>query len=763
MDPLAPDFANTPVSPKRPHFHYVADGEPATLAVTIVTPYYNTGEIFFETAQSLLQQSLQQWEWLIVNDGSDDPEALRVLDEFRSRDPRIRVIDLDRNQGLPAARNAGIQQASAENVFFLDSDDLIEPTALEKMAWCLESYSEFGCCKGLTVAFGAQQYASKIGFENRNQFLQQNPITILAMVRRSVLLDVEGFDESLRTGLEDWDFWLRCAVQEHWGRTVPEYFDWFRRRQDHGDRWASWTPEGEREVRRKLKQRYPELFADGLPMVAPQPLLPYGNIPQRIPFANTLTKKKKRILFILPWMAMGGADKFNLDSMSLLRERGYEISIATTLPANYAWFRQFARLTPDIFVLPHFLRLNDYPRFLHYLIRSRNTDLVLVSNSELGYKFLPYLRAKCPETTFVDYCHMEEEYWHNGGHPRSAVAYQEALDLNIVSSHHLKDWMVSRGADPSRIETCYTNIDAELYSPDSGLRSRTRADLHIPPDIPVLLYAGRLCEQKQPKVFASVMRNLKGRKLRFICLVAGDGEDRRWLSRYLRRHRLKKHVRMLGAVKHERMRELLAASDIFFLPSRMEGISLAIYEAMSMGIVPVSAEVGGQSELVTPDCGVLVRRGSHQDEVDAYSDVLESLIRSPERRESLGKAARDRVCTQFRLEQMGDRMDHLLELAQHSHRPPSTLMADTGLATEHAVLAIECERISQVAGPLWKYQKVQSALWRISQITSPLVTQARRLAWHLRPLASPVRKAKDVIWILGHRLKVRMRESEEYE
>jgi hypothetical protein len=207
----------------------------------------------------------------------------------------------------------------------------------------------------------------------------------------------------------------------------------------------------------------------------------------------------------------------------------------------------------------------------------------------------------------------------------------------------------------------------------------------------------------------------------------------------------------------------LAASDIFFLPSKMEGISLAIYEAMSMGVVPVGADVGGQRELVTPDCGVLVERGSHRDEVMAYSGVLESLLRSPERSRSLGKAARDRVSTHFRLDQMGERMDHLLKLAQRSHRPPSTLMAGTGLATEHAVLAVECERISQAADPLWKYQKVESALWRISRLTSPLVTQVRRLAWYLGPLARPVRKVKDAIWIVGHRLKARMLEPEEHE
>jgi glycosyltransferase involved in cell wall biosynthesis len=756
MDPLAPDFANTPVSPKRPHFHYVADGEPAPPAVTVVTPYYNTGEIFLETAQSVLQQSLQQWEWLIVNDSSDDPVAVQVLDSFRERDPRIRIIDLDRRQGPPGARNLAIQEARAGYTLFLDSDDLLELTALEKMAWFLESFAEYGFCNGLTVSFGGQEYHSRVGFEQTDLFLERNPVTITAMTRQQVVSSVGGFDDSLTDGLEDWDFWLGCASQGYWGYTIPEYFDWYRRRPDHSDRWSAWTPGGVKGMRRALKERYPQLYANGIPRVGRRLLQPYDGIRDDFPFANSLAKENTRMLLILPWLVMGGADKFNLDAVSLLRERGYEISIATTLPANYAWFRQFARLTPDIFILPHFLRLNDYPRFLHYLIRSRNADLVLISNSELGYKFLPYLRSRCPETTFVDYCHMEEEYWHNGGHPRSAVAYQEALDLNIVSSEHLKDWMVGRGADPSRIETCYTNIDAELYSPNPSARSSVRAEFHIPDDMPVLLYAGRLCEQKQPKVFAPVMRELRDRKLGFTCFVAGDGQDRKWLQRYVRRHRLKSHVRVLGTVKHERMQELLAASDIFFLPSKMEGISLAIYEAMAMGVVPVGADVGGQRELVTPECGVLVERSSHEREVKAYSDVLATLIESSERRKALGEAARDRVSTCFKLEQMGERMDQLLKQAQEAHHARSTVATSPGLGMEHAVQTVEYERLSRAARPFWKYRMVESGIWRVSRLISPIAVRARWLGWRLRPLFRPLRRVKDAIWIIGHRVKVRL-------
>ena len=66
IDPSDPDFTFTPVSPDRPAFGYLVEHPDAQPRVTIVTPYYNTGKIFHETARSVLGQSLQAWTWLIV-------------------------------------------------------------------------------------------------------------------------------------------------------------------------------------------------------------------------------------------------------------------------------------------------------------------------------------------------------------------------------------------------------------------------------------------------------------------------------------------------------------------------------------------------------------------------------------------------------------------------------------------------------------------------------------------------------------------------
>jgi glycosyltransferase involved in cell wall biosynthesis len=135
--------------------------------------------------------------------------------------------------------------------------------------------------------------------------------------------------------------------------------------------------------------------------------------------------------------------------------------------------------------------------------------------------------------------------------------------------------------------------------------------------------------------------------------VAGEGDELPALRRFLADHRLDARVRLLGWVSPERMLELQAAADIFFLPSRLEGLSLALFEAMAMETVPVSARVGGQDELVTPDCGVLVSPGDG--EIDRYVVAIRRLIESrplcP-----MGSAARRRVVESFSLDKMGDRM-----------------------------------------------------------------------------------------------------------
>lgn len=713
IDPTKPDFTNTPVSPQRPCFDYAAADLSAPPYVTIITPFYDTGPVFHETARSVLQQSFQQWEWLIVNDGSTDPEALSILEEYRDRDPRIRVIDHSSNQGPSAARNTAYRAARTQYVVQLDSDNLLEPTAVEKWCWFLESYPEYAFVKGFSVGFGAQEYLWQQGFHNGRAFLDDNRVDATSMLRKAVHQAVEGYDEAIRDGLEDWDFWLCCASFGYWGSTIPEYLDWYRRRPTHTDRWLKWDNEKEqRAFRAKLRQRYPHLWNGGFPQIQPRRHMPNDTVPDELPCENRLRKDKPRLLMIVPWLTMGGADKFNLDLLQQLTQRGWEVTIATTLEVDHSWLPHFAHYTPDIFILHHFLHLVDYPRFLQYLIRSRDVDVVLVSHSELGYLLLPYLGAHFQEVTFVDYCHIEEEYWKNGGYARMAIEYQESLDLNVVTSRHLKGWMVQRGADPQRIEVCYINVDPKEWRPDPEQRAAVRDELGLDEGVPLILYVGRICAQKQPRVFAQTMLRLYQQNSDFVALVAGDGPELTWLrSSFVKRHKLGDQVRLLGQVSNQCVKQLMAAADVFFLPSEWEGIALTIYEAMACGLPIVGADVGGQRELVTPECGVLIARSDEQTETEQYAEVLAELLGNPQRRTEMGQAGRARVSAHFRLEQMGERMVALSEKAIGLHTTHPRPRPSLGLGRACAAQAVEYVRLFQFADKLWNERNRTDSPW----------------------------------------------------
>jgi glycosyltransferase involved in cell wall biosynthesis len=709
IDPIKPNYKDTPAAESRPEFTCQPANPMAEPNVTIITPYYNTGLEFHETAFTVLQQTFQAWEWLIINDGSTDPAALDVLDSYRQSDPRIRIIDHPENRGLSAARNTGFRAARAPYVVQLDSDDLLEPTAVEKWYWFLQSYPEYSFVKGYSVGFGDQEYLWDKGFETGKAFLKENQVDATSMIRREVHQAVSGYDESNRSGLEDWDFWMKCASQGFWGATIPEFLDWYRRRTIHSDRWSNWSyTNGHAVFQKQLRQRYPKLWQHGFPEIRPRWHMPNDAIPDELPCLNRLQKGRPRILMIVPWLTTGGADKFNLDLVEQLSQRGWEITLATTMKGDCSWLPTFARYTPDIFILNHFLKLTDFPRFLRYLIQSRQVDLVLISHSELAYLLLPYLRHHCPDIPLIDYCHMEEEGWKNGGYPRMSVEYQELLDLNLVTSEHLKSWMVQRGAQDSRVQVCYINVDPEKWRMDLKVRAKVRQKLHIPDDVPVILYVARICPQKQPAVFAKTMLRLRQQGVRFVALAAGSGPDFSWLQSFIKSHNLESEVRLLGQVPNPEVRELMCAADLFFLPSRWEGIALSIYEAMACGLPVVGARVGGQEELLTPDCGILIEQGTEKEEVECYVKVIAPLLKAESKREEMGQAARERICNHFRIEQMGDQMIEAFQQAIQLHREQPRPIPSPGLGRACAAEAVEYIRLFDLTEVLWQEKELWS-------------------------------------------------------
>lgn len=99
--------------------------------ISIITPSYKSEKFIAQTLESVLSQSYQNWEMIIVDDVSPD-NSNEIIEDYCKRDNRIKLIKLEKNSGPAVARNRAIEEAKGRYIAFLDADDLWKPEKLEK-------------------------------------------------------------------------------------------------------------------------------------------------------------------------------------------------------------------------------------------------------------------------------------------------------------------------------------------------------------------------------------------------------------------------------------------------------------------------------------------------------------------------------------------------------------------------------------------------------------------------------------------------------
>lgn len=139
------------------------------LKISVIVPVYNVEEYLALTLQSVFTQTYKDIEIICVNDGSTD-DSLSILEAAAKKDSRIKVVS-KANGGLSSARNAGIAVANGEYVCFLDSDDLLEPTACEIIVDTFEKSNAD------VVTYGATAYPEFRGYNWLNEVLSPRDIT----------------------------------------------------------------------------------------------------------------------------------------------------------------------------------------------------------------------------------------------------------------------------------------------------------------------------------------------------------------------------------------------------------------------------------------------------------------------------------------------------------------------------------------------------------------------------------------------------------
>ncbi len=185
-------------------------------SVSVVIPCFNAGRHLEEAVQSALAQTWGNLEIVIVDDGSTDPATLALLESAHW--PRTRLFRQP-NAGPAAARNHAIREAHGDYILPLDADDTIAPTYVEKAVTVLDERTEVGCVYCKAMKFGAEQGPWDLPPYRPEELAIGNVIFVTALFRKADWRSVGGFDEHLRHGVEDYDFWVKMVAS---GRQVVQ-------------------------------------------------------------------------------------------------------------------------------------------------------------------------------------------------------------------------------------------------------------------------------------------------------------------------------------------------------------------------------------------------------------------------------------------------------------------------------------------------------------------------------------------------------------
>lgn len=221
--------------------------------VTIVIPCYNHGHFIRETLESLKEIPDSWYRLIIMNDGSTDSYTNEVLHQLASEGYRVLT---QKNQGLAATRNNLIQLADTPYILPLDSDNKLRKEYISRAVEILDHNPEVGVVYGDRMLFGDETGHQVIGPFNLQKLMLYNYIDACAVFRKSAWEKVGGYDAQMKTGVEDWEFWLRIAFSGYQFQYVPEILFDYRVLGNSMARTTTGNNLG--KIRRYMEQKHPD-------------------------------------------------------------------------------------------------------------------------------------------------------------------------------------------------------------------------------------------------------------------------------------------------------------------------------------------------------------------------------------------------------------------------------------------------------------------------------------------------------------------------
>lgn len=257
--------------------------------VSVIIPCFNQGIYLEEAIDSVLRSTYENYEIIVVNDGSTDPFTIQLLEALNK--PHTSILN-SQNKGAASARNLGIENAKGEYILPLDADDKISSEYISKAVKILDSKPNVGIVYSKAKMFGEKRGKWRLPTYSFEHMLASNIIFCSSFFRKKDWRKVNGYKPEIPNGKEDWEFWLSLLEVGLEVYQIPEVLFYYRIKQVSRDTIAN-----EKDKAKLINERIYELHKELYNKHLPNPLQLYQENFSYLHLFKRIDYRLGRILF----------------------------------------------------------------------------------------------------------------------------------------------------------------------------------------------------------------------------------------------------------------------------------------------------------------------------------------------------------------------------------------------------------------------------------------------------------------------------------
>ena len=367
--------------------------------------------------------------------------------------------------------------------------------------------------------------------------------------------------------------------------------------------------------------------------------------------------KKRNILFIVPGLPIGGSERVVLNIAKGINRKEFNFHVITTDNFESHWYGKYQLYFKNI-IVPFWRRPYDKICFNYFkeLISKLNIDIVIISNSLTGYRFLPLLKSEFKNITAIDIRHADWQEFRI----KEIVPY---LDKRICISNHLKQHISQQylryglaNIYQKRLKVIHNGIDETKYKPIKKKKNRFKLKFEIPHETKIISFVGRLSTGKNLSLLVNIAKKIieTSHKENIIFVLAGEGEEMNNIRNMIKKYKIQNNFILTGQLNDNEIIELLMDTHILLITSKHEGIPLVISEALAMGVPVISTNVGAIDEIIDHNInGYLV--DINKDVTEQFSSKILNLIKNERKYLELSKKTRKTILPEYSYKTMGNK------------------------------------------------------------------------------------------------------------